>query len=165
MKCPFCSFEESKVTDSRVISEGNTIKRRRECLKCSGRFTTFETADLTISVRKRNGTFETFSKEKLIRGMDIACYHSTVSHDMVRGIVNKIVGELLQKNIREVNSQHLGEMVMGHLIKIDVIAYIRFACVYKRFRNVAELMESIGAMPPIPKGLQINKNEEIFYGA
>ena len=159
MKCPFCGFEESKVTDSRVISAGTTVKRRRECLECAGRFSTFETADLTISVKKRNGTFETFSKDKLMRGMDIACYHSSVSHDMVRGIVNRIVSELLRNNVREVESQELGEMIMTHLFKVDIIAYIRFACVYKRFRDVAELMDSIKAMPP--KDLN-SKNEENY---
>ncbi|MEI6242104.1 MAG: transcriptional regulator NrdR [Chlamydiota bacterium] len=148
MKCPFCSFEESKVTDSRTASDMNAIKRRRECLKCSNRFTTFETIDLTIQVKKRDGTYEDFKQEKLIKGLDAACRHSTISHDQVLYLVSKISADLMAKQVREIPAQELGDIVMRHLQEMDVIAYIRFACVYKRFKDITDLMGAIDSITP-----------------
>jgi transcriptional repressor NrdR len=148
VRCPSCQHEESKVTDSRSGSEMNCIRRRRECLKCGFRFTTFETVDLTIQVKKRNGTFEDFSQEKLVRGIDTACHHSRVSHDQVRGIASKITAELMARNIREISAQELGEIVMEELKIIDPIAYIRFACVYKRLKHIDELRATLEAIVP-----------------
>lgn len=143
MKCPFCSHEESKVTDSRDAVEINAIRRRRECCQCMKRFTTFETVDLSLQVKKRDGTFEDFLQEKLIQGMDAACRHTRVSHDQVRAIAYKIKSELMAKGVREISSQELGDLVIQHLKETDVVAYIRFACVYKRFKDVRELLEAI----------------------
>jgi transcriptional repressor NrdR len=143
MKCPFCSYAESKVTDSRTASDMNAIKRRRECLKCGNRFTTFETIDLTIQVKKRDGTYEDFQQEKLIKGLDAACRHSSISHDQELAIVAKITADLMAKQVREISAQELGEIVMQHLQEMDVIAYIRFACVYKRFKDIKDLMGAI----------------------
>ena len=86
MRCPFCNHEESKVTDSRNVTESHAVRRRRECLKCLRRFTTFETIDLTIQVQKRDGRYEDFSQDKLIRGLDAACRHTRISHDQVRAL-------------------------------------------------------------------------------
>ncbi len=143
MRCPFCSHEESKVTDSRVVTENNSVRRRRECLKCLRRFTTFETVDLTLQVQKRDGRYEDFSQDKLIRGLDSACRHTRISHDNVRALAYKIVSDLMERQIREIKTSELGEIVMKHLQTMDTIAYIRFACVYKRFQGVDELMDAI----------------------
>ncbi len=143
MKCPFCHSEETKVTDSRIATETNAIRRRRECLSCSNRFTTFETVDLTLQVLKRDGTYEDFQQDKLFRGLDAACRHSRVSHDQVRELVAKIMVDLLTRQLRSVPSQELGEIVMQHLKELDVVAYIRFACVYKRFKHIEEVMRAI----------------------
>ncbi len=143
MRCPFCNHEESKVTDSRDASEINAIRRRRECCQCMKRFTTFETVDLSLQVKKRDGTFEDFQQEKLIHGMDAACRHTRVSHDQVRAIAYKIKSDLVAKGVREISSQELGDIVIRSLKNTDVVAYIRFACVYKRFKDVRELLEAI----------------------
>lgn len=143
MKCPFCSYEESKVTDSRNSTETNAVRRRRECLSCLKRFTTFESVDLTFQVKKRDGRYEDFNQEKLIRGLDMACRHTSISHQQVRVIANKITADLMERQIREVDTMELGEIVMRHLHDLDQIAYIRFACVYKRFKRVDELKDAI----------------------
>ncbi len=143
MRCPFCTHEESKVTDSRDAVEINAIRRRRECCQCMKRFTTFETVDLSLQVKKRDGTYEDFQQEKLIQGMDAACRHTRVSHDQVRAIAYKIKSDLVAKGVREISSQELGDIVIGWLKETDVVAYIRFACVYKRFKELRELLEVI----------------------
>lgn len=143
MKCPFCHCEELKVTDSRNAAETNSIRRRRECLKCLKRFTTFETVDLTIQVHKRDGHYEDFQQDKLIRGLDAACRHTRISHDQVRALAYKITADLMERQIREINTTELGEIAMKHLKDMDAIAYIRFACVYKRLKNVDDLLEAI----------------------
>ncbi len=148
MKCPFCNHEESKVTDSRDAIEINAIRRRRECCQCMKRFTTFETVDVSLQVKKRDATYEDFQQEKLINGIDAACRHTLISHDQVRALACKIKSELMARGIREIASRELGEIVMQHLQKIDVIAYIRFACVYKRFKDVKELLEAIQSISP-----------------
>ncbi len=148
MRCPFCNFEESKVTDSRNAAESNTVRRRRECLHCFRRFTTFETIDLTIQVHKRDGTYEDFQHQKLINGLDAACRHTKISHEQVRALAYQISRDLMEQQVRDISTKELGEIVMKHLQKLDVIAYIRFACVYKRFKEIDELMEAIQSITP-----------------
>lgn len=148
MRCPFCNFEESKVTDSRNATETSQVRRRRECLHCFRRFTTFETVDLVIQVKKRDGTYEDFQQQKMINGLDAACRHTKISHDQVRALANKITKDLLDRQIHEISTRELGEIVMEHLQKLDVIAYIRFACVYRRFKEIDELMEAIQSLQP-----------------
>ncbi len=143
MQCPYCNHEETKVTDSRNALETNAVRRRRECLSCLRRFTTFETVDLIIQVRKRDGTYEDFQQEKLIKGLDAACRHTKVSHEQIRNIVYKIAADLMERQIREIETTELGELVMKHLQEMDTIAYIRFACVYRRFKHVEELKDAI----------------------
>jgi transcriptional repressor NrdR len=143
MRCPICGHEESKVTDSREAIEINAIRRRRECCRCEQRFTTFETIDISVQVKKRDGTYEDFQQEKLIAGLDAACRHTKISHDQVRSLANKLKVELMRRGVREIESKELGELVMQNLKEIDVIAYLRFACVYKRFKDIKELMEAI----------------------
>jgi len=159
MRCPFCNHEESKVTDSRDASEVNAIRRRRECCQCMKRFTTFETVDLSLQIKKRDGTYEDFSQEKLIHGMDAACRHTLISHDQVRSLAYKIKADLMTRGVREIRSHELGEIVMKLLQQTDVVAYIRFACVYKRFKDIRELVEAIQLIAP-EGGLKESENEE-----
>lgn len=148
MRCPFCHHDESKVTDSRTVVETNAIRRRRECSECSRRFTTFETLDFTLQVLKRDGRYEDFSQEKLIFGIEAACLHTSVSREQVRSIAYKIVMELMERPQRDVTTKEIGEIVMRHLQALDLIAYIRFACVYRRFKHVDELMDALEKLPP-----------------
>lgn len=143
MKCPFCHHEGLKVTDSRDATEMNAIRRRRECLQCFKRFTTFETIELTVQVRKRNGTYEDFQQQKLLNGLAAACRHTKISYDQVIALASQITNELLQSQVREISTTELGQVVMRHLQILDPIAYIRFACVYRRFKDLGELEEAI----------------------
>ncbi|MCB1111956.1 MAG: transcriptional repressor NrdR [Chlamydiales bacterium] len=146
MKCPFCQHKELKVTDSRDAAEQNAIRRRRECQNCQRRFTTFETVELTMQVLKRDGRYEDFNQQKLVDGLIAACRHTTVSNDQVKALAAKISLELLQRQQKEVSTTELGDMVMKYLQTMDPIAYIRFACVYRRFTEIGELMEAIESM-------------------
>lgn len=143
MKCPYCHHEELKVTDSRDALEMNAIRRRRECLGCQRRFTTFETVELTVEVKKRDGRYEDFQQHKLIKGLEAACRHTTISHEQVIAIASQITGDVMQRQLREISTTEMGAIVMKHLQALDPIAYIRFACVYRRFKDVEELMDAI----------------------
>jgi len=143
MQCPYCHHGELKVTDSRNALDANAIRRRRECLNCSRRFTTFETIELTIQVQKRDGCYENFDEQKLISGLDAACQHTKVSHDKVRNLATLISTELTERQVKEVSTKEIGEIIMKYLKTMDTIAYIRFACVYRRFKDIGELMEAI----------------------
>jgi len=149
MRCPFCHHEESKVTDSRGAEQTNAIRRRRECLKCLRRFTTFETVDLTIQVHKRDGLYQDFQQEKLIKGLAAACRHTRVSHEQVRETAYKITAELMERQVKEIEATELGELVMKHLKELDMVAYIRFACVYRRFTQLDELKDAIDNITPL----------------
>ena len=164
MRCPFCHHEESKVTDSRNATEINTIRRRRECCQCMRRFTTFETIDLSLQVKKRDGTFEDFQQEKLVRGLDAACLHTRVSHDQVCSLAYRVKADLMAKGVREITSRELGDLIMLHLQKMDVVAYIRFACVYKRFKDIRELVEAIQLIAP-EGSLKESENEDTIHAA
>lgn len=148
MKCPFCQCAELKVLDSREAAENNAVRRRRECLHCQRRFTTFETIELTMQVHKRDGRYEEFQQKKLIEGMVAACRHTTISHEQVLALASKITTELMQRQMREVSTTELGEIVMQNFLAADPIAYIRFACVYRRFKNIDELLEAIQTIQP-----------------
>ena len=150
------------MTDSRGAAEINAIRRRRECCQCMRRFTTFETVDLSLQVKKRDGTFEDFQQEKLISGMDAACRHTRVSHDQVRALAYKIKADLMAKGIREIESRDLGDLVMQHLQRTDVVAYIRFACVYKRFKDIRELVEAIQSIAP-EGALKESEHEDVTH--
>ncbi len=148
MKCPFCGHDESKVTDSRNASETNAIRRRRECLLCNKRFTTFETVDISLQVRKRDGSYEDFTLQKLVKGLDSASRHTRISHDQVRDLASQIANELVENQVREISATKLGELVMEKLRALDTVAYIRFACVYRRFKDVDEIMDAIHTIAP-----------------
>lgn len=146
MKCPFCHQLELKVIDSRDASEMNAVRRRRECMSCLRRFTTFETIELSMQVHKRDGRYEDFQQQKLVNGLLAACRHTTVSNEQVISLVNQMTVDLMQQQVREISTRELGDIVMRQLQGLDPIAYIRFACVYRRFKNINELMEAIQAI-------------------
>lgn len=143
MKCPFCSSEELKVIDSRDAMEGKATRRRRECLACQRRFTTFETLELAIQVQKKDGRYEDFQQQKLTQGLEAACSHTKISREQVIILAAKITDEIMQKQVHEVTTKEIGEMVMKQLRDMDSISYIRFACVYRRFKEIDELLEAI----------------------
>ena len=144
MKCPFCGFPESKVVDSRPSEEGTKIRRRRECLSCSKRFTTYETMEtLPFMVIKKDKSREVFDKTKLLNGLLRACEKRPVSIVTLEQVVNDIESSLLNSLEREVSTVKIGELVLEHLRKIDEVAYVRFASVYRQFADVESFMEEL----------------------
>ncbi len=121
----------------------NAVRRRRECLQCTRRFTTFETIELTVQIHKRDGRYEEFQQKKLVDGMLAACRHTTISHEQVLTLASQITAELMQRQVKEISTTELGEIVMQNFLELDAIAYIRFACVYRRFKNIEELLAAI----------------------
>ncbi len=148
MKCPYCSFEESKVIDSRSSDDGEKIRRRRECSKCGRRFTTHEIIEIVpIIVVKRDLSRESFDKNKLLSGILTACQKRPIPLETVEGIANsienKIESELSRSNEREISSQYIGELAMNALRSVDEVAYVRFASVYKQFKDINTFMEEL----------------------
>lgn len=143
MKCPKCKAAETRVIDSRVIEEGYTVRRRRECGNCSYRFTTYEKLDLDIIVVKKDGRREPYSREKLLIGIRKACHKRPISENLIKKFVEELELDLIQKGEKEVSSNYIGEKVMEALKKWDKIAYIRFASVYKEFKDVDEFLTQI----------------------
>ena len=144
MKCPFCGYSESKVIDSRPAEEGATIRRRRECLACQKRFTTYEIIErLPLVVVKRDGSRQTFDRVKLINGMVRACEKRPVSLPQLESIADDIEQELQSSLEREVSTVAIGEMVMSRLKEVDEVAYVRFASVYRQFADVKNFMQEL----------------------
>ena len=144
MKCPFCAYTESKVIDSRPAEEGATIRRRRECLSCGKRFTTYEIIErLPLVVIKRDGSRQTFDKVKLINGMVRACEKRPVPLSALEQIGDDIEQELQGALEREVSTTEIGEMVMDRLKDVDEVAYVRFASVYRQFKDLDEFMSEM----------------------
>ena len=147
MKCPFCSFEESKVIDSRPTDEGERIRRRRECLECGKRFTTYEMIEsLPIVVIKKDGSRETFDRQKLLTGMLRACEKRPVSIEMLDRAITDIETVIQNSLDREVSSERSGELVMEKLKKIDEVAYVRFASVYRQFKDINTFMSELNKL-------------------
>ena len=147
MRCPFCSFEESKVVDSRSTDDSTTIRRRRECLKCGKRYTTYEKVeDIPILVVKRDSTRENFNKEKIINGLIRACQKRPVSRQQIEDLAEDIEKTISNKMITEVNSKLIGEMVMERLKNVDEISYVRFASVYREFKDINTFLEEIKSL-------------------
>lgn len=144
MKCPYCSFEESKVIDSRPTDDGEKIRRRRECLKCSRRFTTYEIVEvLPIVVIKKDKSRESFDKNKLLNGLLKACEKRPISINQLEKAVCSIERELQNNLDREISSKLIGELVMDTLKSIDKVAYVRFASVYRQFDDVDNFMHEL----------------------
>lgn len=147
MKCPYCGFKESKVVDSRPAEEGSSIRRRRECLSCSKRFTTYETMEsLPMVVVKRDGSRQTFDRRKLVNGMLRACEKRPVSVAQLEKLGEEIEQELQNSLEREISTEHVGELVMDKLKGVDEVAYVRFASVYRQFKDINTFMRELNKL-------------------
>ena len=144
MKCPFCGYEESKVIDSRPTDEGEKIRRRRECISCASRFTTYEIIEsVPIMIIKKDKSRESFNRDKLLKGMVRACEKRPVAIDTLEKIVDEIEAEIQNSLDREITSDKIGELVMDKLKDVDEVAYVRFASVYREFKDVNTFMSEI----------------------
>jgi transcriptional repressor NrdR len=147
MRCPYCSYSESKVIDSRPAEEGTTIRRRRECLSCGKRFTTYEIMErLPLLVIKRDGSRQSFDRMKVIGGMVKACEKRPVRVDEIERIADEIEQELQSSLEREVSSVQIGEMIMERLKDLDQVAYVRFASVYRQFKDINTFLEELNKL-------------------
>ena len=155
MKCPFCEYLESKVLDSRMSKEMDTVRRRRECLKCGKRFTTAERLEEGLPlVIKKDGRREVFDREKILNGLKKACEKRPISITNIEKIVSRIEYNMLERGEREIKGAEIGEMVMDELRKLDEVAYVRFASVYRQFRDINEFMDEL-------KDILIKKGDEV----
>ena len=144
MKCPFCSHTEDKVIDSRSSNEDKSVRRRRECLKCKKRFTTYEyIEEVPLMVIKKDGRREAFDRNKIISGILKACEKRPVSMEKVESVVDRVEKELQKSFDKEVKAQVVGELVMEHLHKLDEVAYVRFASVYRQFKDINHFMKEL----------------------
>jgi len=144
MQCPSCQNTDSRVLESRSADAGRSVRRRRECLNCDFRFTTYERVEtVPITVLKRNGNREVFSRSKLLNGITRACEKTEIQSNKVNLIVDELELQLQQRNIREVNSSEIGEMVLDHLKGISEVAYVRFASVYRQFHGINDFVETL----------------------
>ena len=151
MHCPFCAAEDTKVIDSRLVAEGDQVRRRRECLSCTERFTTYEVAELVMPrIIKQNGNREPFNEDKLRAGFTRALEKRPVSTEDIEAVINKIKNALRATGEREVKSRVLGELVMDHLKQLDKVAYVRFASVYKSFEDISEFQDAIESLQAEP---------------
>lgn len=151
MHCPFCGADDTKVIDSRLVAEGDSVRRRRECQACGERFTTFETAELVMPrVVKRDGTREPFDEDKLRRGLTRALEKRPVSIERIESAINHIMHNLRATGERELPSLTVGEAVMNELRRIDGVAYVRFASVYRDFQDVSEFEKEIKSLTSGP---------------
>lgn len=147
MRCPFCGHDEDRVIDSRPSDEGSAIRRRRECISCSARFTTYEKVEsLPLLVIKKDGTREPFNREKLMSGIMKSCEKRPVSTVQIEGLVNSIEAQTQNSLKREISSRDIGEMVMEGLKLIDEVAYVRFASVYRQFKDVNSFLDELHEM-------------------
>ncbi len=153
MKCPNCGRDEDKVLDSRASLEGSAIRRRRECLACGQRWTTFEYIErVPLMVVKSDGRREVYERDKLISGILLACRKRPISREMVEELVNSIEKELSDEYRLEIESKDLGEMVLERLLSLDEVAYVRFASVYRKFENVDQFSEELKNLREKKKG-------------
>ncbi|MBQ2904211.1 MAG: transcriptional regulator NrdR [Clostridia bacterium] len=147
MKCPFCGCEESKVIDSRPTDEGERIRRRRECISCQKRFTTYEIIEsVPVIVVKKDKSREVFDRSKLFNGMLRACEKRPVSLEKIESSVNEIEATLQNSLDREVTSVHIGELAMDKLKELDEVAYVRFASVYRQFKDINTFMDELAKL-------------------
>lgn len=147
MKCIYCGYTDSKVVDSRATDESNSIRRRRECLKCGKRFTTYETIETSpLLVIKKDGSRQTFDTDKIKKGIIKACEKRPVSMSQIELIISDIEKYLSNSLAQEVKSSEIGELVMQKLKNLDDIAYIRFACVYRKFEDINKLIDFVNTI-------------------
>ncbi|PIS27936.1 MAG: transcriptional regulator NrdR [Candidatus Marinimicrobia bacterium CG08_land_8_20_14_0_20_45_22] len=147
MKCPFCSSQESKVVDSRTAQKSNAIRRRRECLSCGHRFTTYEyVVEYPLTVIKNDGRREEYSRAKLLNSIKIACNKRSIPTTKIEAVVIEIEKEIEELAGGEISSSRIGELVMNNLKALDEVAYIRFASVYKKFKDLDEFVDHIESL-------------------
>jgi len=147
MKCPYCGYKESKVVDSRPADDGASIRRRRECISCQKRFTSYETVEvLPIIVIKKDGTREIFDRNKLFTGLLRSCYKRPVSTKQLEEIVTEIENELMNSLSSEVTSEEIGTKAMDKLRELDEVSYIRFASVYREFKDIETFLNAINQL-------------------
>ncbi len=147
MKCPTCHYKETKVIDSRLNSDGSSIRRRRECLKCEKRFTTYEYVEqVPLMVVKKDGRRQPFDRTKIVSGLVKACEKRPVSIDRIESIVSDVERAIQRQYDREVQANVIGEMIMERLAAVDEVAYVRFASVYRQFRDVNQFMSELKGM-------------------
>jgi transcriptional repressor NrdR len=155
VKCPFCSDQENKVIDSRLSKEGQVIRRRRECLGCQRRFTTYERIEEIMPlVVKKDGRREAFDRQKIVNGLKAACQKRPVSAEQVEEIVEQVERKLQELGDREVSSTVIGEHVMKSLQSLDEVAYVRFASVYRSFQDIGEFMTELKDLASERRGLR-----------
>ena len=154
MLCPFCNHTDSRVLESRAAEEGKSIRRRRECLKCQRRFTTYERIEFVpIAVIKRNGSHESFDRSKLLRGIIRACEKTGVAQEVLENMIDEIEAQIQLKSDRSVTSGEIGEAVLQQLQSVNEVAYVRFASVYRQFQGVKDFAEALS---------QLNKSTNPF---
>lgn len=147
MLCPNCQHKESRVLESRSTEAKQSIRRRRECLNCKYRFTTYERIEFVpVTVIKRDGSRESFDRSKLLKGIVRACEKTEVSHQVIESIVDEIETNLQQSTTREFSSQEIGELVLEHLSQKSEVAYIRFASVYRKFQGIKDFVETLNQL-------------------
>jgi transcriptional repressor NrdR len=147
MRCPFCRSDNDRVIDSRASQDGFAIRRRRECLSCKRRYTTYERIEeLNVKVVKKDGVRVPFDRNKIKRGLEKACWKRPVSDDQIEAIVTAVENDMYTNFDAEVESQYLGELVMQHLRKLDQVAYVRFASVYREFQDAHDFVEELEPM-------------------
>jgi transcriptional repressor NrdR len=151
MHCPFCAADDTKVIDSRLVAEGDQVRRRRECLSCKERFTTYEVAELVMPrIVKQDGSREPFDEDKLRAGFSRALEKRPVPTEAIEAEINQIKHALRATGEREVKSRVVGELVMDHLKQLDQVAYVRFASVYRSFQDIAEFRDAIERLEAEP---------------
>jgi transcriptional repressor NrdR len=164
MQCPFCQHPDNRVLESRSTEAGQSIRRRRECLNCQRRFTTYERIEFVpITVVKQNGERESFDRSKLLRGIVRACQKTGISAMRLEAIVDEIESELQQRAIREVSSLEIGELVLQHLKLLSEVAYVRFASVYRQFQRIRDFVETLDDLSRDSETKSDN-SEEIVIG-
>ncbi len=147
MRCPFCDHVDTRVLDSRPVNDVRSIRRRRECAECSRRFTTFETVEeIPLIVVKKDGTREQFSRDKVLRGLIRACEKRPVSLETLQNIAEEIERDLRNTGMSEVGSDLVGEAVMERLIHVDEVAYVRFASVYRQFKDITVFLKELNEL-------------------
>lgn len=158
MKCPYCGFEDSKVIDSRPTEDGLSIRRRRGCLGCGKRFTTYETVEqVPVMVVKRDGSRQAFDKQKVLRGMIRACYKRQVSAEELENAASEVELEVRSSNRREVDAQYVGDLVMEKLKALDEVSYVRFASVYRQFKDISTFRQELDRMMGEKKPTEVPK--------
>ena len=143
MKCPFCNHEDTKVIESRETEELSVTRRRRECDKCNGRFTTYERVEISIRVIKKDGTTQQSDREKIIKGLMKSCEKRQISQEQIELIASKIESYIMKNGLKEIKTSKIGAIIMRELKKIDKVAYIRFASVYKDFTDLDSFKEEL----------------------